>query len=56
MPEAECMSGVLHHPIKHGEEVARNAMYRLFLSAGLQALVFLGVLLLVLIFLSRSAW
>jgi hypothetical protein len=55
MPEAKHMSQVLHHPIKHSEYAARTAMYRFLFNAGVQALAFLGVLLVVLILLSRSA-
>ena len=50
------MSGILHHRIQHSEEITRNAMYRFLLNAGYQALAFLAILLIILIFLSRSAW
>jgi hypothetical protein len=56
IPEAKCMSGILQHRIHHSEEVTRNAMYRFLLNAGYQALAFLAILLIILIFMSRSAW
>lgn len=44
------------HGIKHGEELARNALYQVLFNAGFQALAFLAILLVILIFLTRQAW
>jgi hypothetical protein len=49
------MAGVLHHRIKHSEEMTRNAMYRFLFNAGFQAMAFLAVLIILLVLMSKVA-
>jgi len=54
--EVNRMSSILHHRFRYREEITTHAFYRLLFNSGFLALVFLVLLLISMIFLSRPVW